>query len=307
MGDPAPSGDTARAQLLADAWLAGHSGRTREAYTTDLRQWMRWCAGAGIEPLAATRAHAQLWVKHLLEDLHRSKATVGRKLAALSGFYDFALAEDAIAKSPVAHVRRPRTSRESPRLGAEADELRALVAAARAHSLVAYALICLLGYQGLRISEACGARPQDITHERGHTVLTIRGKGDKTRVAPLSRPAAAAVQALLDAGGAGHGTLLGINRHEGYRLVRHLVARAGIERHLTPHSMRHGFVTLSLDAGVPLHVVQDAAGHADPRTTRNYDRHRHALDGHAAYGLADYLDGDTPIDKDGHDDQPEAA
>jgi integrase/recombinase XerD len=56
---------------------------------------------------------------------------------------------------------------------------------------------------------------------------------------------------------------------------------------------RHGFVTVALESGAPLHVVQDAAAHADPRTTRRYDRARRALDGHAAYQLASYVAGVT--------------
>jgi integrase/recombinase XerD len=282
-----------RAQMLADAWLASHTGRTREAYATDLRQWLAWCGAAGVEPLEASRSHVQLYAQHLLEQCMRSKATVNRKLSAITGYYEWALAEDAIPKSPVAHVRRPRTSSESPRLGTEPPEFRALLDAARAHSPVALALICLLGYQGLRISEACGARVEDLVHQRGHQVLIVKGKGDKTRSAPLAEPSAMAVQALLDAGATG--ALLGLSRHQGYRLTCRLVAAAGITRHLTPHSLRHGFVTGALDAGVPLHRVQDAAGHADPRTTRNYDRHRNSLDGHAAFELAAWLD--TPDDE----------
>jgi site-specific recombinase XerD len=53
-----------------------------------------------------------------------------------------------------------------------------------------------------------------------------------------------------------------------------------------PHDLRHAFVTLSLDAGASLRDVQDAAGHADPRTTRRYDRARHNLNRHPTYLLA---------------------
>lgn len=62
--------------------------------------------------------------------------------------------------------------------------------------------------------------------------------------------------------------------------------RAGITKRLSPHSLRHGFVTLSLEAGATLTDVQDAAGHADPRTTRRYDRARHRLDAAPTYTLA---------------------
>jgi len=62
-----------------------------------------------------------------------------------------------------------------------------------------------------------------------------------------------------------------------------------------PHSLRHAFGTAALDAGVPLRDVQDAMGHADPRTTRRYDRSRHSLDRHATYAVAAFLDdGRTP-------------
>ena len=68
------------------------------------------------------------------------------------------------------------------------------------------------------------------------------------------------------------------------------VARAAaITKKISPHSLRHTMVTLALDAGVPIHIVQDAAGHASPETTRRYDRARHALDGHATYVLAQHL------------------
>jgi len=71
--------------------------------------------------------------------------------------------------------------------------------------------------------------------------------------------------------------------------VRRLARAAGIDKRLSPHGLRHSFVTCSLEAGVPLHRVQDGAGHADPRTTRRYDRARHALDGHATYALAAFV------------------
>ena len=66
---------------------------------------------------------------------------------------------------------------------------------------------------------------------------------------------------------------------------------SGIGKLVTPHALRHAFVTAALDAGVPLRDVQEAASHADPRTTMRYDRARGSLDRHATYIVAAYLAG----------------
>jgi len=75
------------------------------------------------------------------------------------------------------------------------------------------------------------------------------------------------------------------------RIVRRAAHRAGISKPIRPHTLRHAFITAALDAGVPLRDVQDAASHADPRTTMRYDRARGSLDRHATYIVAAYLAG----------------
>jgi integrase len=72
---------------------------------------------------------------------------------------------------------------------------------------------------------------------------------------------------------------------------RHPRLRAGIDKLVTPHTLRHAFITAALDAGVPLRDVQEAASHADPRTTMRYDRARGTLDRHATYIVAAYVAG----------------
>jgi site-specific recombinase XerD len=66
---------------------------------------------------------------------------------------------------------------------------------------------------------------------------------------------------------------------------------AGIDKRISPHSLRHSFITAALDAGVQLRDVQDAASHADPRTTMRYDRARHSLDLHATYIASTFVAG----------------
>ena len=79
-----------------------------------------------------------------------------------------------------------------------------------------------------------------------------------------------------------------------WRLARWLARKAGVDvGELNPHSLRHRFVTAALDAGVSLRGVQDAAGLADPRTTRRYDRARHNLDRAATCAVTAYLTSET--------------
>ena len=83
----------------------------------------------------------------------------------------------------------------------------------------------------------------------------------------------------------------GIDRHCAARIVRRVARTAGITKRVTPHTLRHAFITAALDAGVPLRDVQIAARHADPRTTTRYDRARNNLDRHASYIVTAFVSG----------------
>lgn len=82
-----------------------------------------------------------------------------------------------------------------------------------------------------------------------------------------------------------------LDRHGATRIVRRVARKAGIVKHISPHSLRHSFITAALDAGVPLRDVQIAARHADPRTTTRYDRARTNLDRHASYVVTAFVAG----------------
>jgi site-specific recombinase XerD len=82
-----------------------------------------------------------------------------------------------------------------------------------------------------------------------------------------------------------------MDRYAADRTVKRLAQRAGITKQISPHSLRHSLITAALDAGVPLRDVQEAASHADPRTTMRYDRGRGSLDRHATYIVATFLAG----------------
>jgi integrase len=82
-----------------------------------------------------------------------------------------------------------------------------------------------------------------------------------------------------------------MNRYQAARLVRRLARHAWIDKTISPHSLRHSFITAALDTGVPLRDVQEAASHADPRTTMRYDRARQSLDRHATHIVATFVAG----------------
>jgi integrase len=82
-----------------------------------------------------------------------------------------------------------------------------------------------------------------------------------------------------------------LDRHGAARIVRRVTRRAQITKDVSPHTLRHAFITAALDAGVPLRDVQEAASHADPRTTMRYDRARTSLDRHATYIVAAFIAG----------------
>jgi site-specific recombinase XerD len=90
-----------------------------------------------------------------------------------------------------------------------------------------------------------------------------------------------------------------LDQPEAWRMIRRLARHAALDGagEIRPHSLRVAFITGAREAGVPLEDVQDAAGHADPRTTRRYDRGRHSLDRHASYALTTWLDGSDTQDQ----------
>ncbi len=158
-----------------------------------------------------------------------------------------------------------------------------------------HALISLLALNGLRVSEATGADIEHLGLERGHRTLTVTRKGGKVVTIPLAPRTARAID--LATGERCDDPIFlthdgrRLDRHGAGRIVRKVARRAGISKNVGPHTLRHAFITAALDAGVPLRDVQEAASHADPRTTMRYDRARGSLDRHATYIVAAYIAG----------------
>lgn len=271
-------------ELALTGFLAGYSGLTREAYALDLRQYLTWCTERAIPLFGARRADIEGFGRHL-ETLGRARATVARRLCTIACFYRYAEEEGLIATSPAVHVRRPRLDYESHATGLDRNEVGAMLVTAGLGAPADHALISLLALNGLRVSEAIGADIDALGLERGHRTLTIVRKGGKTVTVPLAPRTARAVDLAVGERFEGPIFLTAtgqrLDRHAAARIVRRVARRSGITKRVGPHTLRHAFITAALDAGVPLRDVQEAASHADPRTTMRYDRARVSLDRHA--------------------------
>ena len=285
---------SAQEQLALAGFLAGYTGLTREAYALDLRQYVTWCQQHNLRLFQARRADIECFARDM-EARGRARSTVTRRLCTIAGLYKYAVEEDLLDHSPAAHVRRPRLDYESHATGLDRNELGALLVAAGLGTAAEHALISLLALNGLRVSEATGADIEALGLERGHRTLTITRKGGKVVTIPLAPRTARAIDLAIGERLEGPVFLTTdgrrLDRHGAARLVRRVARRAGITKPVGPHTLRHAFITAALDAGVPLRDVQDAASHADPRTTMRYDRARASLDRHATYIVAAYVAG----------------
>ena len=178
---------------LVAAFLVGYPPATARAYLGDLRAWIGWCTDQGVHPFTARRHHVDHWARHLATvpqpttGRPAAAATIARRLSCLGGFYDYGLREvELLEYSPVANVRRPRVSEDSPTIGLSAAELDRLLTAAEQHSPRAAALVSLLVYNGLRIDEALACDVTSLTYHRGHQALRITRKGGRASTEPLA-------------------------------------------------------------------------------------------------------------------------
>ncbi len=218
-----------------------------------------------------------------------------RRLCTIAGFCKYAVEEELLDHSPAVHVRRPRLDYESPATSLDRNEVGALLVAAGHGTAAEHALISLPALNGLRVSEATGADIEAPGTGRGHRTLAITPKTGKKAVIPLAPRTARAID--LAVGERCEGPIFTtpagqrLDRHGAGGIVRRVARRAGLAKKIGPNTLRHAFITAALDAGVPLRDVQEAASHADPRTTIRCDRARVSLDRHATYIVAAYIAG----------------
>lgn len=284
-----------RSETAVLGFLARYRGATLRAYRQDLRAFVAWCAGRGLEPLAASRAQLELYVRWM-EEQGYSPSTIGRRLGTVAGLFRCAVLDGLIAANPSAAVGRPAVPWEGQKRPVlHPLEFAALLTAARRDGPGSHALVALLGMVGLRVGEVCRLDVTDLRPQAGYELLSVMGKGAKPATLPLPVPV---LRAVRDAIGTRRSGPLLLNT-QGRRLTRASAAarlarlgrQAGLSQTPTPHSLRRTFCTSGLLINVPLRDMQHAMRHADSRTTLRYDLARANLDRHAAHAVAAYLAG----------------
>jgi integrase/recombinase XerD len=285
------SGVEARFEALVLDFLAhleferGLARNTLDAYRTDLLQYGAFLARRHRSATEAERAD----VADFLADLATgdgqpacSPATINRKTACLRSFYRHLRREELIESDPTGALSPPTKSRKLPRVLTYSEVKRLLesVDGAEPIGLRDRALLEVMYGCGLRASEMVGLDVNEVDLRRGF--VRPHGKGNKERIVPLGRAAAAAVTRYLRTGrpeliGARPQSRLFVNFRGGpltrqglYKIIRRRAEEVGLEGKMSPHTLRHSFATHLLSGGCDLRSVQEMLGHADVATTQLY-------------------------------------
>ncbi len=266
----------------------GLSDNTIAAYRRDLGRYAGFLRGRGVRDARKADEHliagfvAELSTATHDEGRPYRASSVVRSLSAVRSFHRFLLREGKAERDPAATVVRPRLPRSLPRPMPVEDVLRLLAAPPEGTpvGLRDRAVLETLYGGGLRVSELAGLDIDDVELEGGG--VRVLGKGGKERDIPLGRYATEAISAYLRRARPGLATsrsraALFLNQRGG-RLTRQGVAGilakavkgAGIERRVTPHTLRHSFATHLLEGGADVRVVQELLGHASVATTQVY-------------------------------------
>lgn len=216
------------------------------------------------------------------KDQKISSRSLARAVAALRQFYRYLKQEDRLKVNPTEQIETPEVKRNLPDF-LTLDEIKELfdsISEEDSFELRDKAIFELLYSSGLRISEACNLRMDDVDLE--NMFLTIRGKGGRERLVPFGEKALRILRMYLENGRdqilknrfsdylfiSKKGEFL--NRKSVWRLLKKYLGRTKIKKVVTPHTFRHSFATHLLERNADLRSVQELLGHIDISTTQIY-------------------------------------
>ena len=260
----------------------GASPRTHEAYAGDLSRFAGYAVGRGAStPADVTSKLLREYLYHL-KDLGLAPASIRRNVSALRTYFKFLLGEGHLARDPSERLESPKRWRTLPEVLTVAEIERLLAAPTLDDPLVFRdrAMLELAYGAGLRVSEWISIGSRDLMFDEG--LVRVFGKGSKERLVPIGRRAIGALATYLRElrprleQGDGRGILFlnargqPLTRMGAWKILKKHVERAGIEKHVSPHTLRHSFATHLLEGGADLRAVQEMLGHADISTTQIY-------------------------------------
>ncbi|MDO6747665.1 site-specific tyrosine recombinase XerD [Gilvimarinus sp. 1_MG-2023] len=268
---------------LDSLWLEkGLADNTRQSYQRDLTHFARWLDEQGEDDLNAVTGQQVMAYLAWRHSANYSSRSTARLLSCLRGFYRFQLRENAISENPLAGIENPKLPRSLPKLLTESD-VEALLSAPDVDDAVGLrdkAMLELLYACGLRVTELTQLTLPMLNLRQG--VVRVLGKGSKERLVPLGEEAAYWLERYITSK---RSELLAARPSEAvfpstrgvamtrqtfwYR-IKHWARVAGIEKPLSPHTLRHAFATHLINHGADLRVVQLLLGHSDLSTTQIY-------------------------------------
>ena len=257
----------------------GLSRNTAESYERDLRKYFRFMLAK--TPDEIMQADVVAFLAHLASE-GIATPSAARSLSAIRGFHKYLMIDGLAQSDPTGNIETPRGWKRLPKTLSTVDVDRLLKQPDPATPIGARdkAMLELLYATGLRVSELVGLKVADVNLERGF--LIVMGKGSKERAVPLGEAAIAAIKDYLSSA---RRTLLkktdsdvlfisskrrGITRQMFWERIKLYTIKSGIEKIISPHTLRHSFATHLLDNGADLRAVQAMLGHSDISTTQIY-------------------------------------
>lgn len=260
----------------------GSSPNTVTAYLRDVRRLAQYAVSKRVwEPGRIQPKLLRAFVFHL-KDLGLAPASIRRQISAVRTYFRFLVGEGHVAADPSDQLESPKGWKKLPDVLSK-QEVEALLASPNPDEPRAWRDRALLevGYAtGVRVSELVGLGTSDIWFD--DALVRVMGKGSKERLVPIGRRAlgAAAVYGRETRPTLDHGKSKGrfflnasgqpLSRVGAWKIIKKHVGRAGIEKHVSPHTLRHTFATHLLEGGADLRAVQEMLGHADLATTQIY-------------------------------------
>lgn len=259
----------------------GMSGNTCEAYISDVCHLMEYLEDEGINPTETTERDFHNFIC-TLRDLGIGPRSQARIISGIKSYYKYLKLAGIIESNPTDLLETPRLGRHLPEVLSteEIDMMIEELPEDKEESLRNHAIIETLYGSGLRVSELTDIRISRLSFDDGF--LIVEGKGSKQRIVPVSPVAIELIKEYLPQRSqlkikSDAQDILFLNRRGGrmsrvmvFYIIRDLAAAAGIQKTVSPHTLRHSFATHLLEGGASLRVIQELLGHESLETTEIY-------------------------------------